>query len=264
MARMRTIKPEFWTDSKIVTLSAFARLLYIGMWNFALCDHGHLEDDPIRLKLQILPMDSIEIGPLLDELLESSRINRIQTKSGDSYLYIPSMKRNQKGDPRWKSRCPACNDAEFGSTGLPETLVSLGEKSGDSSYSTQATPEYALVEERRVEEGLKDLSIDESIDGKKNARPDLNAEFSQWYSKYPRKEAKAAALKAFIKVRKNISLEVLVSGLQRYSVSIAGKERQHIALPATWLNAGRWEDEYGPLQTTDGPAVPNMYRMFNN
>lgn len=149
MARIRSIKPEFWTDSVIVSLSPLARLLYIGMWNFALCDHGHLENDPIRLKLQILPMDSINIGSLLDELLDSNRIDRIQTKSGDSYLHIPSMKRNQKGDPRWKSRCPACNDAQFDSTRFHETPASLGETRGDSTHSTQAPPECALVEERR-------------------------------------------------------------------------------------------------------------------
>ena len=36
MARIRTIKPEFWTDEKVVTLPFEARLLFIGMWNF--CD----------------------------------------------------------------------------------------------------------------------------------------------------------------------------------------------------------------------------------
>ena len=30
MARIRTIKPDFWTDEKVVELSAFARLLFIG------------------------------------------------------------------------------------------------------------------------------------------------------------------------------------------------------------------------------------------
>lgn len=261
MARIRSIKPEFWTDSVIVSLSPLARLLYIGMWNFALCDHGHLENDPIRLKLQILPMDSIDIGSLLNELLDSNRINRIQTQSGDSYLHIPSMKRNQKGDPRWKSRCPACNDAEFGSTQLPQTPASLGDTRGDSTHSTQADPECVLVEERRVEERLKDLSIDESIDEPKPPRPRLNDEFAEWYEKYPRKEAKGAALKAFIKARKDVGLEDLVAGLNRYAEAMRGKDRQFIALPATWLNAGRWADEFenAQLQKKSNPYNPSTW-----
>lgn len=260
MARIRSIKPEFWTDSVIVALSPMARLLYIGMWNFALCDHGHLENDPIRLKLQVLPMDSIDIGSLLDELLDSNRINLIRTKSGDSYLHIPSMKRNQKGDPRWKSRCPACNDAEYGSTQLTETQASSGELGRDSRDSMQALPECALVEERRVEEGLKDLSIDESIDDPKTPRPRLDEEFVMWYSGYPKKEAKAAAKKAFVKARKTTSLETLTTGRDNYVASIRGKDRQFIALPATWLNAGRWEDE---LQTAGSPQASNPYNPSN-
>lgn len=36
MARIRTIKPEFWTAEQVMELSRDARLLFIGMWNF--CD----------------------------------------------------------------------------------------------------------------------------------------------------------------------------------------------------------------------------------
>src|SRR5690349_8386566 len=41
MPKIRAVKPEFWTDDEIVELSAFARLLYIGLWNLA-CDNGHV------------------------------------------------------------------------------------------------------------------------------------------------------------------------------------------------------------------------------
>jgi len=58
----------------MVQLSPLARLLYIGMWNFAMCDEGHLDNDPIRLKLQILPLENVSIEQLLDELSTSSRI----------------------------------------------------------------------------------------------------------------------------------------------------------------------------------------------
>ena len=35
MARIRTVKPDIWTDEKFVELSPLARLLFIGLWNFA-------------------------------------------------------------------------------------------------------------------------------------------------------------------------------------------------------------------------------------
>jgi hypothetical protein len=91
-----------------------------------------------------------------------------------------------------------------------------------------------------TETELKDLS----------SEPD---EFDQWYSRYPRKEAKENAKKAFIKARRKTSLEALLSGLEQYKQSIKGKDRQFIALPASWLNAGRWEDEAPQQAVIDGP-----------
>jgi len=55
MPRIRTIKPEFWTDDKIVELSFPARLLFIGLWNF--CDDwGRMEYKPKSIKLRIFPL----------------------------------------------------------------------------------------------------------------------------------------------------------------------------------------------------------------
>ncbi len=38
MARIRSIKTEFWTAEQVMECSPIARLLFIGMWNF--CDDG--------------------------------------------------------------------------------------------------------------------------------------------------------------------------------------------------------------------------------
>jgi hypothetical protein len=38
MARIRTIRPEFWTSEQVTECSMPARLLFIGLWNF--CDDG--------------------------------------------------------------------------------------------------------------------------------------------------------------------------------------------------------------------------------
>lgn len=108
MARMRYIKPSFWTDGKIVRLSAYARLLYIGSWNFALCDEGHLDDDALALKLQILPADPVDADDLLAELMTAGRIVRKQTPDGRTYLHVEKLSAHQKVDARWASRCPYC------------------------------------------------------------------------------------------------------------------------------------------------------------
>lgn len=104
---MRYIKPSFWTDGKIVRLSPFARLLYIGCWNFALCDLGHLPDDPYELKLQILPADPVDAAELVEELVAAGRLQRV-TAGGRAYLLAHRLPDHQKTDKRWEARCPAC------------------------------------------------------------------------------------------------------------------------------------------------------------
>ncbi len=120
MARGRVISPDFWSDGNMVGVSAFARLFYIGTWNVAYCDQGHLEDDPMGLKLRILPADPVDPVGLLDELMERGRIVRLRAGNGKTFLHIPTFGRWQKADPRWKTRCPAC--ALINSGELIETL----------------------------------------------------------------------------------------------------------------------------------------------
>lgn len=224
MARIRTIKPDFWTDGAMVQLSPFARLLYIGMWNFTMCDHGHVADDPMKLKLQILPMDNVDISGLLAEILNAGRVTRVEDAEGRKYLHIKRFEDHQKIDPRWKTRCPAC--AQKDSLKPTETPVSLGEL----PETPQDSRQLPLGRDGKGWEGKK-------------TSPATQDEFDQWYSKYPKKEAKESARKAFDKARKRASLDELIAGLERYIRSVQGKDRQFIALPATWLNAGRWMDE---------------------
>jgi len=56
MARMRTIKLEFYTDEKICRLSHSERLLFIGMLNFA-DDNGVGQADPTLLRVAVFPKD---------------------------------------------------------------------------------------------------------------------------------------------------------------------------------------------------------------
>jgi hypothetical protein len=99
MARIRTVKPELWTSPGIVRLDPFARLLYIGSWNFA-DDHGLLPDDPERLRLQVLPADNIDANHLVDTLCTSGHYVRVVAPNGDRLLSIPTFSTHQRIDKR--------------------------------------------------------------------------------------------------------------------------------------------------------------------
>lgn len=148
MARGRVITPDFWSDGNMVGVSAFARLFYIGTWNFAHCDKGHLDDDPMGLKLKILPADPVDPVAIIEELAARDRIVRLRADSGKTFLFIPTFARWQKADPRWKTRCPAC--ALINSGELTETPVSFGKLSG--TLHSSALREEKRTRENRTEE----------------------------------------------------------------------------------------------------------------
>ena len=71
MARIRTIKPEFWTAEQVMELSRDARLLFVGMWNF--CDDAGVHPAALKtLKAEVFPGDDItsaEIQTMVDEII---------------------------------------------------------------------------------------------------------------------------------------------------------------------------------------------------
>lgn len=94
MARIRTIKPEFWTDEKIVECSFEARLMFIGMFNFA-DDKGNLVRSHKRIKMQIFPADMIDCEPLIKELSVAGLISEYSV-SGVEYIHIDGFSKHQK------------------------------------------------------------------------------------------------------------------------------------------------------------------------
>ena len=72
-----------------------------------------------------------------------------------------------------------------------------------------------------------------------------DADFAAWYAAYPRHTKKEAARKAYDKARKSVSADVLLTGAKNYAAWVDRNKRppQYVAHPATWLNAGCWEDE---------------------
>lgn len=113
MPRIRTIKPEFWTDGAIISLPYETRLFYIGMWNHA-CDRGHMSDDPFGLKLKIMPADPVDGADLVQQLVASGRVVRVDLPDGRPYLSIPRFSDHQRVDTRWNSRCPVCAHLDSG------------------------------------------------------------------------------------------------------------------------------------------------------
>lgn len=98
--------------------------------------------------------------------------------------------------------------------------------------------------------------IDVSTPSATSQKADTENEFLQWYSTYPKKQAKAAARKAFTTARKKTDLGTLLASTQAYANSVKGKELRFIAMPASWLNQDRWEDELTPQRSQPTAGTP--------
>ena len=106
MARIRTIKPEFWTSAQVMDVSPLARLMFIGMWNFA-DDAGRLAYSEKTIKAQVFPSDGYcveDIRRLIVEL-SSNGLVLIYEISGQKYIQITGWRHQRIDRPR-KSDIP--------------------------------------------------------------------------------------------------------------------------------------------------------------
>jgi len=92
--RIRTIKPEFWTNEEVASLSPLARLLFIGLWNMA-DRRGRLEDRPRRIKVSVLPYDEVDVDDLLNSLRAGGFIERY-TSEGVQVIQIVTFEKHQR------------------------------------------------------------------------------------------------------------------------------------------------------------------------
>jgi 5-methylcytosine-specific restriction endonuclease McrA len=72
MARIRTVKPEFWEDETIGLLSFPARLLFIGAWNLA-DDEGLLRWSPAYIKASLFMYDDLGLEQTEAAMTELTR-----------------------------------------------------------------------------------------------------------------------------------------------------------------------------------------------
>lgn len=104
MARIRTIKPEFWEDEKIAKLPFPCRLFYIGCWNFA-DDLGVIKSNATLLKSWIFPYDEdlrvSEIKKWIDALVDARMFVPI-ISNGESYYIIRTFRNHQVLDKRYE------------------------------------------------------------------------------------------------------------------------------------------------------------------
>jgi hypothetical protein len=87
--------------------------------------------------------------------------------------------------------------------------------------------------------------------------------FVDFWTIYPRKEAKAAARKAWTSAIKKTTVEVLVTAAERYRDQ-PDREPKFTAHASTWLNQERWTDQPSPPPVNGTRASPNGHQPYRD
>jgi len=107
MARIRSIKPEFWAIEAVGRVSRDARILFLGLQNFA-DDESRFRASPRLLAGQIFPYDDDAAGLMpgwLGELEEAGCIELYRV-GADTFGWIPGWSDHQRIDKPSKSKLP--------------------------------------------------------------------------------------------------------------------------------------------------------------
>lgn len=173
MARIRTIKPEFWEDEKVGKLPIPCRLFFIGCWNFA-DDYGVIKGNAALLKSQIFPYDEnlrvSEIKKWLNALVEARMLIPIilddenQRPAEESYYLIRTFRSHQVLDKRY-NKSYISKDETFVKMLINNTLS----KHHVNTTSTPREHHVNTLEEKEMEK--------ERI--KKNSKKELKETFSK-------------------------------------------------------------------------------------
>lgn len=265
MARIRTIKPEYWTDERVGECSIPARLLFIAAWNFA-DDHGGLDRSPKQLKAQAFPYDAIDCEPLVQELL-SQRLLIEYEVSGKKYLHIRGFRKHQKNEKPAAPRFPVYRDGTDGASGAPATSsgttdTSSGgtDSSGGSSARSSGSSSSSL--EGKIKEGKKNTE--------RAAQQPEPGEFVEIRKAYPKRTGSHRwhdALGAFrARVTEGVDPKAMLAGVQRYAEFIRGTGKEgteYVQQAATFLGKNRsFEQPWKPPPKPE-TAHDRMHRMLN-
>lgn len=188
MARIRTIKPEFFTDEKLVEVSFAARLLFQGLWVFG-DDEGRTPYSPRRIKMQIFPGDDVDIDKLLGELLRIGVVHRYAASDGAEYLEVKNFSKHQRINKPTPSRIPAPSSVtqQVGQDSCT-TPVALSENSvrtpGILREHSVTTPGVLREDSLTERKGEVEVEVEKEVEpkGKGDGRVNGAAPPSPWRS----------------------------------------------------------------------------------
>lgn len=225
MARIRTIKPEFWGDEKLAPQPDVVRLVFLALISMA-DDLGRIVDNERLIDAFIFPEEGRlpDTREALARLSRMSRITRGQTESGQSIIQIVHWKIHQRVDrPSLKSCLPEIVSVQEVDNPR-DTLASDSRESRDTLAARPTTNDHRpTTTDRRAETSRENLAT--------ASREDFLAQVPE-----PYRERVAATLRAAHNPTALLQeFEAIVSGMHppAYDHATIGRAVHELAVSGT-------------------------------
>lgn len=283
MARIRTLKPEFWDSPSTAQADLAVRLTFMAMWNWA-DDSGHGTANLKELEAFVFPNDDVAELPRMSarnsagsartwqsfaevcgEVAEAYGVVFYKVKNRP-YYWITNFKDHQSKHFRSESRYPHVDQGQIydvtSGNVIPQEesgaqLALVTEESARNS--ADFGPSAALVTgeqgNRVIGEQGSSLKPFDSADAKSESESrtdpsDYPQAFEDFWNVYPKKADKRAALKAWNAATKRAGKGAIEAGAEAYRDD-PNRQDSFTKNPATWLNADSWNN--GPLPDRNEP-----------
>ena len=128
----------------------------------------------------------------------------------------------------------------------PLTCVSLTPDTRVTGPLTPVSAELVLMNQSKNQSKEPDKK-----QRTRKTRAVLDSDFDRFWEKYPKKEAKQDAEKAWRQVDGKQHVDAILEDLERSIEARRWSEKKFTPLPATYLRGERWKDEWEPESLTD-------------
>jgi hypothetical protein len=240
MARIRSIKPEFWVSEQIAECSTNARLTFIGIWTFC-DDNGVHPAKPKTLKAELFPMDDFSAADVAGWIGELVRVGLVAefTHEGVAFWHVTGWAKHQKIDrPSFKYPMPP--------TSISESLRRVVDE--DSAQTRRAPPPGV------ESSGVESNGEKKATSPKAQPAPDLTLTTASTGTRLPKDWTLPDDWRAYcVEARPDLAPELVAEFFRNYWHGKAGKEGRKADWLATWRT---WVlKENGKSSTVGGASI---------
>jgi len=231
--RARNIKPGFFKNEDLSECDPLARILFAGLWCMA-DRKGRLEYRPKRIKAELLPYDSCEVVELLQQLERKGFLICYKISNSEiSYIQVVNFTKHQNPHCAEKnSTIPAPGENS------PSTVQKQGKNRScpaDSGYpipdSGYPIPDSPPIVPLRGNGRAETASARRKSSRKKSDTYESDA-FRRFFTAYPKKQNKLAALKAWNKLSPDEALaETIIQAVTARAASHEWRKEQGQYIP---------------------------------